>query len=150
MQADVWIPTTMQQQQEVRARMHLFRVSSFLRPTWCVVCKGVILGFRKQGFKCEECGVNVHKNCQLQAHAIAPCHSLEGSAGVGGGVAGSGEGSARAIFSVFVVVVGATSAACSCARRVVSAFNSSWAAHTCAQSVEGADGRSTTACPAAS
>ena len=73
-----------------------------------------------------------------------------GSAGVGGGVAGSGEGPARAIFTFFVIVVGSTCTACSCERRVVSAPNSSRAARTCAKSVEGADERSTTACPAAS
>ena len=48
-----------------------------------------------------------------------------------------------------VVVVGATCKACSCSRRVVSASNSSWTAHTFARSVEMVDERSTTNCPAA-
>lgn len=31
---------------------------------WCDLCKNFMWGLRAQGYKCSDCGYNVHKQCQ--------------------------------------------------------------------------------------
>ena len=31
---------------------------------WCDLCKNFMWGLRAQGYKCVDCGYNVHKQCQ--------------------------------------------------------------------------------------
>jgi len=31
---------------------------------WCELCKNFMWGLRAQGYKCTDCGYNVHKQCQ--------------------------------------------------------------------------------------
>ena len=52
---------------------HLFRLASYARPTWCAVCDRLLVGIRHQGFKCEACGLDCHRECQLKAHASFEC-----------------------------------------------------------------------------
>ena len=52
---------------------HLFRLASYARPTWCAVCGRLLVGIRHQGFKCEACGLDCHRDCQLKAHASFEC-----------------------------------------------------------------------------
>ncbi len=56
-----------------RSVQHLFRLNSYLGPTWCAYCKGVLFGFMNQGFQCELCGANVHRRCQVKANLVADC-----------------------------------------------------------------------------
>ncbi len=55
---------------------HLFRLKSYLGPTWCAYCKSVLFGFSNQGFQCEVCGVNVHRGCQVKANLLADCKGI--------------------------------------------------------------------------
>ncbi len=56
-----------------RSVQHLFRLTSYLGPTWCAYCNGVLFGFMNQGFQCEVCGANVHRGCQVKANLVADC-----------------------------------------------------------------------------
>lgn len=44
-------------------KSHSFKVASFKGPTWCDHCKNFLWGLKRQGFKCEDCGMCVHKQC---------------------------------------------------------------------------------------
>ncbi|KAG5186678.1 hypothetical protein JKP88DRAFT_288633 [Tribonema minus] len=48
--------------------VHLFRLRSYARLTWCGVCGGALLGVYGQGFRCEACGMDVHERCQMRAN----------------------------------------------------------------------------------
>ena len=54
-------------------RQHLFGLTTFLRPTWCDVCSGMIYGVLSQGYRCECCGTTVHSGCQLRANFMGEC-----------------------------------------------------------------------------
>ncbi|KAJ8598191.1 hypothetical protein CTAYLR_005509 [Chrysophaeum taylorii] len=54
-------------------RQHLFRLTTYTRPTWCAVCEQLLVGIRHQGFRCEACGLDCHRDCQLKAHAVREC-----------------------------------------------------------------------------
>ncbi|KAH8051703.1 hypothetical protein JL722_10530 [Aureococcus anophagefferens] len=58
---------------EGRRHQHLFRLTSYTRPTWCAVCGGLMVGIRHQGFQCESCLLDCHDHCQLRAHATHDC-----------------------------------------------------------------------------
>uniref|UniRef100_A0A0N4ZUY6 protein kinase C n=1 Tax=Parastrongyloides trichosuri TaxID=131310 RepID=A0A0N4ZUY6_PARTI len=59
---------------------HTLAVHNYKTPTICRVCDKILLGLIKQGLKCRDCKVNVHKkcagllpmNCQLNENAITP------------------------------------------------------------------------------
>ncbi|CAG2182116.1 unnamed protein product, partial [Oppiella nova] len=43
---------------------HRFVVHSFRTPTYCNHCGSMLYGIFRQGLKCAECDLNVHKRCQ--------------------------------------------------------------------------------------
>uniref|UniRef100_A0AC35U500 Protein kinase C n=1 Tax=Rhabditophanes sp. KR3021 TaxID=114890 RepID=A0AC35U500_9BILA len=59
---------------------HTLAVHSYKTPTVCKVCDKILYGFLRQGLRCRDCRVNVHKkcagllgmNCHLSENAIAP------------------------------------------------------------------------------
>lgn len=44
--------------------LHNFTEVTYLRPTFCEHCAGFLWGIIKQGYKCKDCGVNVHRQCR--------------------------------------------------------------------------------------
>uniref|UniRef100_A0A1I8HEX7 Ras guanyl-releasing protein 3 n=1 Tax=Macrostomum lignano TaxID=282301 RepID=A0A1I8HEX7_9PLAT len=43
---------------------HDFHETSYFKPTFCDRCNGLLWGLIKQGWKCRDCGINVHKHCK--------------------------------------------------------------------------------------
>ncbi|XP_033624518.1 ras guanyl-releasing protein 3-like [Asterias rubens] len=43
---------------------HNFSVHTYLTPTFCQHCTGLLWGLIKQGVKCKVCGINAHKHCK--------------------------------------------------------------------------------------
>ncbi|KAJ2701774.1 Peroxisome size and maintenance regulator [Coemansia sp. IMI 203386] len=52
--------------------MHDFTVTTFLSPTYCRYCRGLLWGLAKQGVRCSECQITAHKKCAVRA-AAARC-----------------------------------------------------------------------------
>ncbi|XP_036396151.1 N-chimaerin-like [Megalops cyprinoides] len=44
-------------------KVHNFKVHTFRGPHWCEHCASFMWGLIAQGVKCEDCGLNVHKQC---------------------------------------------------------------------------------------
>lgn len=42
---------------------HNFKVHSYMTPTFCDHCGGMLYGLFRQGHKCKGCGMNCHKKC---------------------------------------------------------------------------------------
>ncbi|EWM25237.1 protein c kinase isoform a [Nannochloropsis gaditana] len=55
---------------------HLFTLHSYRGFTFCGVCDSLLLGFVRQGYRCERCGLDAHRECQLQAIIQRPCRGL--------------------------------------------------------------------------
>lgn len=59
---------------------HNFRVKSYISPTWCAVCNGILVGLFNQGMQCTGCKLNCHRgegrgehrNCRAEA-LMTPC-----------------------------------------------------------------------------
>eukprot|EP00062_Callorhinchus_milii_P024594 gi/632984690/ref/XP_007909266.1/ PREDICTED: RAS guanyl-releasing protein 4 [Callorhinchus milii] len=45
---------------------HSFQENTFMRPTFCDMCTGFLWGVTKQGYRCQDCGINCHKQCVEQ------------------------------------------------------------------------------------
>ncbi|KAG7467683.1 kinase C theta type [Solea senegalensis] len=45
-------------------KCHEFSATFFPQPTFCSVCKEFVWGLNKQGYQCQQCGMNVHHKCQ--------------------------------------------------------------------------------------
>ncbi|XP_053907433.1 LOW QUALITY PROTEIN: diacylglycerol kinase alpha [Cuculus canorus] len=46
---------------------HLWRLKQFSRPAFCNVCRGLLVGLRKQGLRCTLCRFTVHERCARRA-----------------------------------------------------------------------------------
>lgn len=56
---------------------HQFSSKTFTAPTYCAVCRGLLVGIMKQGKSCKECRIHVHKGCVLKAHQHCPCRKMQ-------------------------------------------------------------------------
>ncbi|XP_078287061.1 LOW QUALITY PROTEIN: RAS guanyl-releasing protein 1-like [Rhinoraja longicauda] len=43
---------------------HNFQENTYKRPTFCDNCTGFLWGVIKQGYRCQDCGINSHKHCR--------------------------------------------------------------------------------------
>lgn len=42
---------------------HSFRQHQYMHPKWCDICHNFMWGIMRQGMKCQDCGLNVHRYC---------------------------------------------------------------------------------------
>ncbi|XP_022097290.1 ras guanyl-releasing protein 3-like [Acanthaster planci] len=56
---------------------HNFSVHTYLTPTFCQHCTGLLWGLIKQGVKCKVCGINAHKHCKDRL--VIECRSKKAS-----------------------------------------------------------------------
>ncbi|CAM9610591.1 unnamed protein product [Chrysoparadoxa australica] len=67
-------PSSSQEEVSVKTKtVHMFKVQNYAAPCWCKVCGGMLLGMLRQGYECEECGISVHKHCQVKANFSVTC-----------------------------------------------------------------------------
>ncbi|XP_020907102.1 N-chimaerin isoform X2 [Exaiptasia diaphana] len=45
------------------SKEHNFKVNTYKGLHWCDYCRNFLWGLTQQGFKCQDCGMNVHKQC---------------------------------------------------------------------------------------
>ena len=57
--------------------IHNFQETTYLTPTFCEHCGGVLWGLIRQGFKCKDCGINCHKACKGQV--VIDCRTKSSS-----------------------------------------------------------------------
>lgn len=43
---------------------HDFHEWTYYKPTYCILCDGLLWGLIKQGWKCVDCRINAHKHCK--------------------------------------------------------------------------------------
>ncbi|XP_072126060.1 RAS guanyl-releasing protein 1-like isoform X1 [Mobula birostris] len=44
--------------------LHNFQENTYKKPTFCDNCTGFLWGVIKQGYRCQDCGINCHKQCR--------------------------------------------------------------------------------------
>ena len=52
---------------------HDFKSHTYKTPHYCAVCRTLLWGAVKQGYRCSVCKCDVHRGCQLKAHQHCPC-----------------------------------------------------------------------------
>eukprot|EP01147_Barroeca_monosierra_P005155 gene5155-7006_t len=55
---------------------HRFTTTSYTHPTFCAVCKTMILGIVRQGWDCLDCGMHIHKKNDKFSSSFRRCHTL--------------------------------------------------------------------------
>ncbi|KAJ1822835.1 hypothetical protein LPJ56_000525 [Coemansia sp. RSA 2599] len=65
--------------------MHDFTVTTFLSPTYCRYCRGLLWGLAKQGVRCSDCQITAHKKCALRATAQCTKNAAAAAAASGNG-----------------------------------------------------------------
>lgn len=58
---------------------HEFHETTYLKPTFCTHCTGLLWGLIKQGWKCKDCGINAHKHCKDLV--VMECRNKQQSSG---------------------------------------------------------------------
>jgi len=56
------------------SKQHVFKLHFYKHPKWCDKCRNFLWGVYKQGYKCEDCDMNVHKDCRDEAPL--PCSKV--------------------------------------------------------------------------
>ena len=59
----------------------VFKIHTYSGPTYCAACHKLLTGIRHQGFQCERCGMDAHKQCRKDVPA---CPIGGGGGGAGG------------------------------------------------------------------
>jgi hypothetical protein len=44
-------------------KAHKFKTSTYVHPTWCVICHHFLWGLKMQGLRCQDCGIDIHRQC---------------------------------------------------------------------------------------
>ncbi|XP_046859806.1 ras guanyl-releasing protein 3-like [Xenia sp. Carnegie-2017] len=57
--------------------VHNFQETTYLTRSYCEHCGGVLWGLIRQGLKCKDCGITVHKSCKDQV--VVDCHTRRSS-----------------------------------------------------------------------
>ncbi|EGD77664.1 hypothetical protein PTSG_08756 [Salpingoeca rosetta] len=55
---------------------HRFVTTTYTHPTFCAVCRGMILGLVRQGWDCIDCGMHLHKKNDKFSSSFRRCHTL--------------------------------------------------------------------------
>ncbi|XP_074643374.1 ras guanyl-releasing protein 3-like [Tubulanus polymorphus] len=64
---------------------HNFHETTYFKPTFCILCTGLLWGIIKQGWKCKDCGINAHKHCkdlvvmECRSRTSVACHGRTNS-----------------------------------------------------------------------
>jgi hypothetical protein len=45
---------------------HSFKLHNYIGLSWCDFCRNFMWGLRNQGYRCKDCGYNVHKQCRAE------------------------------------------------------------------------------------
>lgn len=44
-------------------KAHKFKPLTYVHPTWCVICHHFLWGLKMQGLRCQDCGIDIHRQC---------------------------------------------------------------------------------------
>ena len=82
------------------ALSHNFEVHTLKSPHFCDFCGEFIWGLVRQGIKCSNCGMNVHKRCGAKVgNECRPRNNSQGQGEQGGGSSSNGRSSLNAPMS---------------------------------------------------